>query len=248
MPPRRSAADTDLRTRLLDAALLMLEESGPEALQARRLTAEVGTSTQAVYTLFGGMPGLFREMVREGFVRFDRHVAKVPETDDPVTDCFAQGLAYRDWALRHQQLYRLMLGLTGIGSRVHAEWDMTVAGTPSSIPEGKAAFDRLVRAVDRVAASGRIRPVDSVAAAGQIWSATHGYVLLESAGYFGHEGHGLTQVLGPLAVNVMVGLGDSRQAVERSALPVLAALTARGDAADLPAGQGPETRTKARSR
>lgn len=228
MPPRRTA-DNDLRSRLIDTAIGMLEESGPEALQARRLTAEAGTSTQAVYTLFGGMPGLFREVVREGFARFDRSVAEVPESDDPVTDCFAQGLAYRDWALRHPQLYRLMLGLSATGNRVHGEWDMTVAGTPFSIREGQEAFGRLVRSLERARQAHRIAPDDTVAAAGQIWSATHGYVLLEIAGYFGREGHGLTRVLGPLAVNLMVGLGGSREAVERSAMPVLATLTARGE-------------------
>ena len=77
----------------------MLEESGPEALQARKLTAEVGTSTQAVYTLFGGMPGLFEAIVADGFARFARHVAAVPETDDPVADFFTKGWAYCDWAL-----------------------------------------------------------------------------------------------------------------------------------------------------
>jgi AcrR family transcriptional regulator len=228
MPARRSAPD-ELRTRLLDVALRMLEESGPEALRARQLTAEAGTSTQAVYTLFGGMAGLFREIVREGFVRFDRHVAGVPRTDDPVTDCFAQGMAYRDWALRHPQLYRLMFGLTGGTDRVHAEWDLTGAGMRSSIPEAQAAFDHLVRAVDRMREAGRIRDIDPAAAAGQIWSAMHGYVLLEIAGYFGRESQGLTRVMAPLALNVMVGLGDDRAAAERSGLRVIAALSALGD-------------------
>jgi AcrR family transcriptional regulator len=223
MPPA-SSPDADLRARLLDAAVGLLEASGPEALRVRQLTAEVGTSTQALYTLFGGMPGLFRELVREGFRRFDQRVAEVPETDDPVTDCYRQGLAYRDWARRHPHLYRLMFGLTGTGHRVHAGWDMTAAGTPFAIPEGRAAFDRLVRSVDRMKQAGRMHPVDSVSAAGQIWSATHGYVLLEIAGYFG-EAHGLTQVLGPLAINVMVGLGDSREAAKRSAQPLLADLS-----------------------
>jgi AcrR family transcriptional regulator len=228
MPRPRRAPDTALRARLLDAAVRMLEESGPESLRARQLAAEAGTSTQALYTLFGGMPGLFREVVREGFVRFDRHVAEVPATDDPVADCFTQGFAYRDWALRHPHLYRLMFGLTGTGSAVHGGWDVTVAGTSAGIPEGRAAFDRLVRAVDRMRQAGRIRDVDPIAATGQIWSATHGYVLLEAAGYFGDEAHGLTQVLAPLAVNVMVGLGDSREAVLRSARSAVAALAARG--------------------
>src|SRR3954454_17691746 len=103
----RTAAQADQRARLLDVALRALEESGPEGLQARKLTAEIGASTQAVYTLFGGMPALFEAIVTEGFVRFAAHVSAVPATDDAVTDFFRQGAAYVDWALAHPQLYRL---------------------------------------------------------------------------------------------------------------------------------------------
>src|SRR5947208_7889177 len=117
--PRRSL-QADQRSRMLETAVRLLEDGGPETLQARRLTAEVGTSTQAVYTLFGGMPGLFEALVAEGFGRMARHITAVPETDDPVADFFAQGWAYVDWALAHPQLYRLMFGLTGAGLRLHA--------------------------------------------------------------------------------------------------------------------------------
>jgi AcrR family transcriptional regulator len=214
MATTRSATHQDQRARLLDAALRRLEDAGPEALQARRLTAEIGASTQAVYTLFGGMPGLFEALVAEGFARFARHVAAAPETEDPVADFFAKGRAYCLWALAHPQLYRLMFGLTGGRLRLHAGLEMTVTGTLATFPEGQAAVEVMVHALDRVKAAGRIDPVNTVVAAGQFLSATHGYVLLEIAGAF-EEGAGL-QVIGPLGVNLMVGLGDDRAAAERS--------------------------------
>ena len=213
MPPR-STARSDQRARLLDVALRMLEESGPEALQARTLTAQIGASTQAVYTLFGGMPGLFQAIVADGFTRFPRHVEAVPATDDPVADFFAQGWAFCGWALAHPQLYRLMFGLTGGRLRVQG-LEMTAAGTFAAFPEGHAAAQVMVRSLERVKEAGRIRAMDPVLAAGQFLSATHGYVLLELGGGFGHDGAGL-QVIRELAVNLMVGLGDSREAAERS--------------------------------
>jgi hypothetical protein len=70
--------------------------------------------------------------------------------------------------------------------------------------------------MDRVIASGRVRPEDPALAAAQIWSAIHGYVLLEIAGFF--DGTlGVEQVLRPLAVTLAVGLGDTIEAAERSA-------------------------------
>src|SRR3954469_24336653 len=98
MATARRSLQADQRERMLEAAVRMLEDAGPEALQARTLTAEIGASTQAVYTLFGGMPGLFEALAAEGFARFARYVEEVPETDDPVADFFTKGAAFCDWA------------------------------------------------------------------------------------------------------------------------------------------------------
>jgi AcrR family transcriptional regulator len=223
-PAFRSAPQADQRARLLEVALRMLEQAGPEGLQARKLTAEVGASTQAVYTLFGGMPGLFEAMVADGFVRLARQVEDVVQSDDPVADFFSQGWAYSEWAFGNPQLYRLMFGLTGGRLRLHGRLEMTVSGAVAHFPEGQAAADVMVRSLDRVKAAGRIRDIDTVIAASQFLSATHGYVLLEIGGAFGEEGEG-RQVIAPLAVNLMVGLGDTREAAERS---LLAAISASG--------------------
>ncbi len=52
--------------------------------------------------------------------------------------------------------------------------------------------------------------------AGRLWSITHGEVLLEIAGFFGHEGHGVTEILAPITVDVLVGMGDDRERVHES--------------------------------
>lgn len=205
-----------VRDRLLAAAVEKLEASGPESLQARPLAAEIGASTMAVYTHFGGMPQLLDEVTREGFARFEAQLACVERSDDTIADLLALGIAYRQFALENPQLYRLMFGLTTPGTRRAKERDLTTEGSPTSVSEGISAFNHLVDAVTRAAESGRIVAEDPVAVAGQIWSATHGYVLLEIAGVFGHEGHGLVRTLQPLIINLLVGLGDDRADVEAS--------------------------------
>ncbi len=205
-----------VRDRLLAAAVEKLEASGPEALQARPLAADIGASTMAVYTHFGGMPQLLDEVTREGFARFDAELARVPRSDDTIADLLALGIAYRQFALDNPQLYRLMFGLTTPGTRRAKERDLTTEGSPTSVSEGISAFNHLVDAVTRAAESGRIQAEDPVAVAGQIWSAAHGYVLLEITGVFGHEGHGLVRTLQPLIINLLVGLGDTREGIEAS--------------------------------
>ena len=221
MPSTTRNARAEQRAAVLESALHLLEASGPEALQARPLTAAVGTSTQAIYTLFGGMPGVFEELVRDGFVRFARHIEAVPQTDDPVADFFAQGGAYAEWALAHPQLYRLMFGLTGGKLRLHHGLELTMSGSLAGFPEGQAAAEIMVRSLERVERAGRIRPGEVRLTAGQFLSATHGAVLLEIGGGFGEDA-GL-QVMAALAVNLMVGLGDDRDAAEASLRAALAA-------------------------
>src|SRR5215469_11955890 len=181
---RLPAAHADPRARLLDAALRLLAADGPEALQARRLAAEVGASTMAVYTYFGGMGQLITEVVREGFIRFGQRLAEVPRSDDPVADLLALGMAYRGYALENPQLYRLMFGANAPGGR-RAGNDPSVAAAAESLPEAQAAFAQLVALVARVMeASGVPSQERPGPAAFQIWSAMHGYVLLEVAGFF----------------------------------------------------------------
>src|SRR6476469_570610 len=170
---------TDQRRRLLDVALARVEESGPEVLRARELTADIGASTQAIYTLFGGMPGLIEAVVADAFGRFAYYVDEVPEGDDPVADFFAKGWAFSEWALAHPQLYRLMFGLTGGGLRQHAGLERSSAGTVNRSPEAPPAQDVLVRSMSRVVDAGRVHPVHSFLPPSQFLSATHGYLLLE---------------------------------------------------------------------
>jgi len=213
----RTAPREQLRERMFAAALQALEAGGPEAVQVRGVATAAGASTQAVYTVFGGMPGLFEALIVDGFSRFAHHIASVPETEDPVSDHFAKGGAYVDWALAHPQLYRLMFGLTGGALRAHPGLEMTMSGSLANFPEGRAAADVLIRSLDRVKTAGRIRgDQDTVLIAGQFLSATHGFVLLAIAGAFA-DLHLAAQIIVEAGINLMVGLGDDPAACRRSA-------------------------------
>ena len=99
-------ADPAVRVALLEVAAELLARREP--VTARSLADRVGTSTTALYTHFGGMPGLWRAVRHEGFVRLGRRLAAVPRTDDPVRDLAALGAAYLDSARADPFLYRAM--------------------------------------------------------------------------------------------------------------------------------------------
>lgn len=213
------STSSSTRDRLVAAALALLERDGPAAIQARTLSGEIGASTMAVYTHFGGMPKLIEAMLREGLARFAEHTRGVPHTDDPMADLIAGGLAYGEFAMQNPQLYRLLFGLTDLG-RAHTLPEG--AATPWDLAEGVDALSVLVSAVERVITAGRIRPQDPRLAATQILSATHGFVLLAMTRFI--DSQGLQNVMAPMAISLMVGLGDTRRRAERS---LLAAIDAR---------------------
>ena len=211
------------RDRLVAGALALLERDGPAAIQARTLAREIGASTMAVYTHFGGMPKLIEAMMREGLARFAEHTRGVPHTDDPMADLIAGGLAYGEFAMQNPQLYRLLFGLTDLVGIQKLSAD---ASTPWDFAEGVDALSVLVSAVERVIEVGRIRPQQPTPAATQILSATHGFVLLAMSGFV--EPQGLQDVMVPMAINLMVGLGDTRRRAKRSMAAAIEARASQG--------------------
>ncbi|MGV8875341.1 MAG: TetR/AcrR family transcriptional regulator [Rhodococcus sp. (in: high G+C Gram-positive bacteria)] len=213
----------DSRARLTAAGLGLLEREGLAALTVRKLASEVGTSTMAVYTHFGGMPGVVDSIVVEAFARFARALTSNPRTDDAVADFFLLGIEYRRFALEYPQRYKVMFGIASPGSTAEFRTDITATGSATNRPEFEPAFGALRDGVRRMITARRIRDDDELAVAGRLWTLSHGSVLLEMAGFFGHDGRGLTEILGPVTVDVLVGMGDDRAHTERSLAAALAA-------------------------
>jgi AcrR family transcriptional regulator len=78
----------------VEAAARLLAHEGPHALTTRRLAAEVGTSTMAVYSRFGSMDEVRRAVRREGFARLVADLDAAPASDDPVADLVATDASY----------------------------------------------------------------------------------------------------------------------------------------------------------
>jgi AcrR family transcriptional regulator len=205
---------------MLQAAVGLLDEQGPDALQTRRVAAAAGSSTMAVYTHFGGMRGLIAAVAEEGLRQFDAALS-VPPTDDPVADLFAIAAAYRRYAIERSHMYRLMFGSTsahGISAPAGNVLTLTVAEVEQHIP----SFANVVRAVQRAIRAGRIAVGSAaddatvVATAAQFWALVHGFVMLELAGFYGEDGAAVAPVLGSMAFNFAVALGDSPDRLRKS--------------------------------
>jgi AcrR family transcriptional regulator len=175
----------------------LVRDQGPSALSARKLAAATGTSTMAVYTHFGGMPGLVRAMVAEGFERLFARVAEVPVTDDPLADLRGAATAYRAHALADPDLYAVMFGAATLGEyRLHQD-DRAL---------GLDAFAQIVGFMERGMAVGVLREGDPAAVAAQWWTALHGFVMLELSRFIDIVEDAETHVLRPMLDNLLDAL------------------------------------------
>jgi len=99
---------------LRDAAERIAERDGLAALSVRRVANEVGTTTRAVYSLFGAKEGLVVALGARAFDLLGATVAAVPATDDPAADLVRAGLVFRRFAREHPALFRIGVQRTDV--------------------------------------------------------------------------------------------------------------------------------------
>lgn len=161
---------------LFGVAEQLLRDDGPHALSLRRIAELAGTSTQAVYTTFGGKPGLIDALYRVGYQRLAERLEAVDAHLEPIPMLVELSLAYRDNALANPHLYELMTGLP------LPEYDP---------PATSRAFARstLQPLIDAVAAAVRCGELDGNPreVAHVLWAAAHGFVSLVIHGLDGGD-------------------------------------------------------------
>ncbi len=173
--PRPRTHDQALRLRLLDEGGRLLAAEGPAALTTRRLAERAGTSSSAVYSLFGDKAGLLRAMFAEGFHRLARRFAELPRSDDPASDLMALGYAFRAHALANPHLYDLMFRSPFPGLDLPVE----------DCEDALATFQVLVSAVRRCLEAGAIAPADPEEVAKVLFGLVDGLAGLELRGWLG---------------------------------------------------------------
>jgi len=187
-------ADPAMRSALIEHAARLIAEEGRDALTLRRLAAEVGSSTMAIYTHFGGMDELRRQVRIEALTRLAQHLGGVAASDDPVADLVVLGRAYHVNATSNPNLYRVMFM-----ERMPAD--------EAGMPHDAATFQLLVDSVARCVAAGRFHAAEPLALANQLWALSHGVAALQLAGIVDADQAAAT--LEGLCANVMVGFGDT---------------------------------------
>lgn len=160
----------DLTRVLLDAALRVLTEDGPEQVTVRRVAQSAGVAPMGVYSRFGGKDGLLEALVVEGFTGLREAVVSARGAD-ATARLRAACAAYRSFALAHPRHYRLMF----------AQLPRLALGDAARAAAG-SAFDELVARVEDATRAGALGDTPPVLVAQELWAAAHGAVILEIDG------------------------------------------------------------------
>jgi AcrR family transcriptional regulator len=101
---------TDLREKVLEASLALIEEGGLDRLSMREVARKAGVSHQAPYHYFGGREAILAALAGEGFSKLGQSLVRAAAQagSEPVKAVEAMGRAYVEFALRNPAHFQAM--------------------------------------------------------------------------------------------------------------------------------------------
>jgi AcrR family transcriptional regulator len=181
--------DEATRARLLQAAERLSATKGFEAVTVRAVADAAGTSTRAVYALFGSKQRLEQALHEVMFTRLRDLLHARTRTDDARGDLLELALAYRRWAVERPERYVLAMHRF-VGQRDRAR-------TAEGIAVSQAALEELREAVARGHAAGLLGTRDPEDVVTEMRAIAHGLAEFENLGMLGPnpESHWRTAIL-----------------------------------------------------
>jgi len=125
---------------LLDAAERIVERDGVAGLSLRGVAGDAGTTTRAVYSLFGSKDGLIAALGARAFELLREGLDELPVTSDPQHDLVEAALMFRRFALGHPILFSLGIQ-RALGEPEHWRAFLPVAMSTLDVLESR--FERL---------------------------------------------------------------------------------------------------------
>lgn len=178
MVPRVKSHTDELAAALVDVTARLLAEHGPAGVTTRAVAAAAGTSTTAVYSLYGGKGGLLQAVYVAGYGRLTEALHQVAATDLPTADLVALAHAYRKVALDNPHLYELLFGRRVLGFVLDEK----------ALAAARVAQQPLRQAVRRCQEIEALTGEEGDLVTG-LWAALHGLVSLELHGWLGDDPH-----------------------------------------------------------
>ena len=174
MPHRRSYHHGNLREALIEAAITLIEQSGPHSFSLAEAARRAGVSAAAPYRHFKGRDDLLEEIARRGYVEFAETMerAYADGRPDPLAALARVGERYLKFSRERPGYYMAMF-----------ESDISITAHTELYAAEQRSIGLLIRASEALAE--RLPKEDrppSRMVANHIWAMSHGVVELFSRG------------------------------------------------------------------
>lgn len=170
---RPKTHDRRMAETLVDAAEALADAGGPGAVSVRAVAERSGTTTRAVYSLFGSKAGLVAALGARMFELLGEGVAAVPTTEDPAADLVEAGVGvFRRLSVERPALFQIGVQQTAVEPAVVHEF----------IPAATDAFFILQARFERLREAGRLSGRTVYTAAVQFHALCEGLAAIELRG------------------------------------------------------------------
>lgn len=170
--PSANDEHRQLRDQILETSMVILREEGLEGLSLRRIADESGTSTQMIYTIFGGKDALLEDVYEEGSRRLVERFESVSADQSPLLRLYEMGQEYRAYALENEALYEALYSSTL---------------SENDIVKKTEVFDIFSDAIEDCFEADVLTLRDPATITEAFWAAAHGAIGLELSGYYDSE-------------------------------------------------------------
>lgn len=166
---------TDMRERIAEAALAILEREGAQAVSMRRVAQEVGVTPMAIYHHYTNREALLQALVYREFDQLNARVERNAMPPGEPGDFIRAADTFIAYALERPHMF----------DYIYTAQRPRPVRYPDDFRAGKSPAMTLL--ADQVAAAmerGELRQGDAWDVALQFWAHAHGYLTLYRAGWF----------------------------------------------------------------
>ncbi|MET4107632.1 TetR/AcrR family transcriptional regulator [Hymenobacter sp. UYP22] len=169
---RKEREKTERRQAILAAAQRLFNEQGFDKVSMRNIAEAIEYSPATIYLYFKDKNELLFALQNQAFGQLRRAFESLESIEHPGERLQALCRQYVEFAIEHPELFELMFIMTGPMEAVEAQ------GERAPWASGRAAFDRVVQAIQHGMDTGVFRCPDAEVAALMAWSQVHGLAAL----------------------------------------------------------------------
>ncbi|WP_088103935.1 TetR/AcrR family transcriptional regulator [Halalkalibacter urbisdiaboli] len=163
----------NLRHIIVEAAAMILQEHGPEAITIRKVAEKMNCSTKVIYNLFNNKDGLIKLLYIKGCMLLAQKFESVKRQEN--LELYLRELmeAYWEFGLNHTNYYMLMFG--GAFSEFKPE--------DESLQATITALQQFINIITETIEAGLIVEKDPLQVVHVIWASLHGVIHLYLGGH-----------------------------------------------------------------